>query len=135
MSAHNSKTSGSDAKIERLDARTQQTVDAINKVNDKATALRVRRQRDPDTLGDKFLKMAIPGLTGLVGGKVFQLVWNSVTSRAHPGPDDDAQDRRQGLMMSVVFAAASAAFSTLLTDLSDRGAASIVRRLQIRRDR
>lgn len=118
-----------------LDETTDKTVAAINKVDTKVTEMRQRRMADPDTLGDKALKMVIPTLAGLVGGKIFQMVWNNVTARVHPGPDDDAKDQQQGLMMSVLFAAASAAFGTLLTRLSDRGANSLVHHMQVRRDR
>ena len=97
--------------------------------------MRQRRMADPDTLGDKALKMIIPSLAGLVGGKLFQMVWNSVMARVHPRPDDDVKDQQQGLIMSVLFAAASAAFGTLLTRLSDKGANSLVHHMQIKRDR
>ena len=79
--------------------------------------------------------MIIPSLAGLVGGKLFQMVWNSVMARVHPRPDDDVKDQQQGLIMSVLFAAASAAFGTLLTRLSDKGANSLVHHMQIKRDR
>ncbi|RYQ23870.1 membrane associated protein [Bifidobacterium pseudolongum subsp. globosum] len=127
MSEHNN--------MHDLDETADRTVAAINKVDTKVTEMRQRRMADPDTLGDKALKMIIPSLAGLVGGKLFQMVWNSVMARVHPGPDDDVKDQQQGLMMSVLFAAASAAFGTLLTRLSDKGANSLVHHMQIKRDR
>lgn len=127
MSEHNN--------MHDLDETADRTVAAINKVDTKVTEMRQRRMTDPDTLGDKALKMIIPSLAGLVGGKLFQMVWNSVMARVHPSPDDDAKDQQQGLMMSVLFAAASAAFGTLLTRLSDKGANSLVHHMQIKRSR
>ncbi|RYQ28873.1 DUF4235 domain-containing protein [Bifidobacterium pseudolongum] len=127
MSEHNN--------MHDLDETADRTVAAINKVDTKVTEMRQRRMADPDTLGDKALKMIIPSLAGLVGGKLFQMVWNSVMARVHPSPDDDVKDQHQGLMMSVLFAAASAAFGTLLTRLSDKGANSLVHHMQIKRDR
>lgn len=127
MSEHNN--------MHDLDETADRTVAAINKVDTKVTEMRQRRMADPDTLGDKALKMIIPSLAGLVGGKLFQMVWNSVMARVHPSPDDDVKDQQQGLMMSVLFAATSAAFGTLLTRLSDKGANSLVHHMQIKRDR
>ena len=127
MSEHNN--------MHDLDETADRTVAAINKVDTKVTEMRQRRMADPDTLGDKALKMIIPSLAGLVGGKLFQMVWNSVMARVHPSPDDDAKDQQQGLRMSGVFAAASAAFGTLLTRLSDKGANSLVHHMQIKRSR
>lgn len=51
----------------------------------------------------------------------------------HPGPEDDEADRKQGLLMSVLFAAASAAFGTVVTTYSDKLTQSIVSRLQRKR--
>ena len=127
MSEHNN--------MHDLDETADKTVAAINKVDAKVTEMRQRRMADPDTLGDKALKMIIPSLAGLVGGKLFQMVWNSVMARVHPRPDDDVKDQQQGLIMSVLFAAAAAAFGTLLTRLSDKGANSLVHHMQIKRDR
>ena len=127
MSEHNN--------MHDLDETADKTVAAINKVDAKVTEMRRRRMADPDTLGDKALKMIIPSLAGLVGGKLFQMVWNSVMARVHPRPDDDVKDQQQGLMMSVLFAAASAAFGTLLPRLSDKGTNSLVHHMQIKRDR
>lgn len=127
MSEHNN--------MHDLDETADKTVAAINKVDAKVTEMRQRRMADPDTLGDKALKMIIPSLAGLVGGKLFQMVWNSVMARVHPRPDDDVKDQQQGLIMSVLFTAASAAFGTLLTRLSDKGANSLVHHMQIKRDR
>ena len=121
MSEHNN--------MHDLDETADKTVAAINKVDTKVTEMRQRRMADPDTLGDKALKMIIPSLAGLVGGKLFQMVWNSVMARVHPRPDDDVKDQQQGLIMSVLFAAASAAFGT------DKGANSLVHHMQIKRDR
>ncbi|KFI64155.1 DUF4235 domain-containing protein [Bifidobacterium cuniculi] len=118
-----------------LDSTADKAVKAINKVDDKVTALRRQRMTDPDTLGDKAVKAIIPSLAGLVGGKLFQLVWNSVTSKVHPDLDDDERDRQSGIMMSMLFAAASAAFGVLVTRISDKGALDFVQHRQAKRTR
>lgn len=56
-----------------------------------------------------------------------------MTNKVHPGPEDDEADRKQGLLMSVLFAAASAAFGTVVTTYSDKLTQSIVSRLQRKR--
>lgn len=117
-----------------LDATTDKTVATLNRMNDKVTAMREARTTDPDTLGDKVFRMAFPAAVGLIGGKVFSSVWNLVVAKIHPSPDDDAQDRQQGLIMGMLFAAASAAFGTLLTDVSTKGVQKIITRLQRKRD-
>ncbi len=61
MSEHNN--------MHDLDETADKTVAAINKVDAKVTEMRQRRMADPDTLGDKALKMIIPSLAGLVGGR------------------------------------------------------------------
>ena len=112
QSAH---TRDTNEKLANLDNTTKETVQRIDKVNNKITDLREQRMRDPDTLGDKAFKLAFPALIGMVAGKAFQSVWNLVTNKVHPSPNDDEADRKQGLLMSVLFAAASAAFSTVVT--------------------
>lgn len=130
QSAH---TRDTNEKLANLDNTTKETVQRIDKVNNKITDLREQRMRDPDTLGDKAFELAFPALVGMVAGKAFQSVWNLVTNKVHPGPEDDEADRKQGLLMSVLFAAASAAFGTVVTTYSDKLTQSIVSRLQRKR--
>ncbi|PLS27619.1 membrane associated protein [Bifidobacterium anseris] len=144
MNKHQHESASADAKLtaatdaiagERsdLDAMTDKTVAELNRVNNKVTAMREARTSDPDTLGDKVFRMAFPAVVGLVGGKVFSSVWNLVINKVHPSPDDDEQDRQQGLIMSMLFAAASAAFGTLLSEVSTKGVQKIIARMQTKR--
>ena len=144
MNKHQHESASADAKLtaatdaiagERsdLDAMTDKTVAELNRVNTKVTAMREARTSDPDTLGDKVFRMAFPAVVGLVGGKVFSSVWNLVINKVHPSPDDDEQDRQQGLIMSMLFAAASAAFGTLLSEVSTKGVQKIIARMQTKR--
>ncbi len=147
MKKHNEASTDADVKLaaasnaiadERkhdLDETTAKTVAQLNKANAKVTKLREERIADPDTLGDKVFRMAFPAVVGLVGGKVFSSVWNLITAKIHPSPDDDEQDRQQGLIMSMLFAAASAAFGTLLTSVSTKGVQKIIAGMQARRRR
>lgn len=144
MNKHQHESASADAKLtaatdaiagERsdLDAMTDKTVAELNRVNNKVTAMREARTSDPDTLGDKVFRMAFPAVVGLVGGKVFSSVWNLIINKVHPSPDDDEQDRQQGLIMSMLFAAASAAFGTLLSEVSTKGVQKIIARMQTKR--
>ena len=88
------------AEVERLDPRQE------------------RAAYDPDGCCEirkvEPLRRAKAGLDSWISGrKAFQSVWNLVTNKVHPSPNDDEADRKQGLLMSVLFAAASAAFSTV----------------------
>lgn len=122
------------------------TVAMFHRIDRKVDAMRTARLRDPDTLGDKIIKSALPALIGLVAGKCFEVLWAKGThTPARPGylrrhttvgkvlggsaeSTDDAG--RQGLLMAVLFAAASAAFGTLVSQLADRGSRAFVARLQ-----
>ena len=43
--------------------------------------LREDRLNDPDSLGDKLIKSAVPALAGLVAGKAFQMIWDKGTTK------------------------------------------------------
>lgn len=109
-------------------------VSAINQVNAVVTHMVRQREDDPDTLSDHLLQYLVPAITGLIGGRLFQLVWDAVTSRNRQGLlDEDNQDKQQGLIMSMLFAGASAAFGTLLSTISTRGINSFIQKRHNRR--
>lgn len=101
----------------------------LDHVNAKVDAMRDERINDPDSLGDKLLKFALPSLAGLVAGKVFQMLWNKGTGARL----SDEEETRQGLLVSVVFAALSAAFTAAVSQLSVRGSQAFVARRHRRR--
>lgn len=96
----------------------------LDRVNAKVDDMRNERLNDPDSMGDKLLKFALPSIAGFVAGKAFQLLWNKGTG-AKLSEEDEAQ---QGLLMSVLFAALSAAFTASVSMLSDRGSKAFVAR-------
>ncbi|NEG55216.1 DUF4235 domain-containing protein [Bifidobacterium platyrrhinorum] len=108
-------------------------VEALHRVDEKVDALREQRMNDPESLGDKLLKWAVPSLAGLIGGKLFQLVWNHGMSRRNVRRGL-AADAPQGVLASVAFSVLSAAFGALVSQLSDRGSKAIVDRRHRRRD-
>ena len=108
----------SDTTYTHPDSSADKTIAGLRRIDDKVDALRARMLNDPDSLGDKLLKMAIPAVAGLV-----QLLWDKGTGRSR----NDAEVQ-QGLLMSVAFAAASAAFGAVVSTLSGRGSQALVDR-------
>lgn len=108
------------------------TVAMFRRIDGKVDAMRERRLNDPDSLGDKILKAALPALTGLVVGKIFSGAWNRGAARRNIRLGREA-DADQGLFMSLAFAAASAAIGAVASKLSDRGSQAWVSRRHRRR--
>ncbi|MDF7640807.1 DUF4235 domain-containing protein [Bifidobacterium sp. ESL0784] len=97
--------------------------------------MRQHRLQDPDTLGDKIVKVVLPTVLGALAGKIFKTIWdNQVTNRHAPAGGDSAEDaQQQGFIASVIFAAASAAFGSVISTLGTRGSNALVTRRQNRR--
>lgn len=100
-------------------------VAAFHGIDEKVIAMRKQRLNDPDSLGDKIIKVVIPTVTGLLAGKLFQLLWDRGVS---PKQTQDTSDAQEGLLASLLFAAASAAFGAVLTQLANKGSAALVNR-------
>lgn len=100
--------------------------------------MRQHRLQDPDTLGDKIVKIIVPTVLGTLAGKVFKTVWDSQVTNRHrsagagSGIAEDAQ--QQGFIASVIFAAASAAFGSVISSLGTRGSNALVTRRHNRRN-
>ncbi|RSX50095.1 DUF4235 domain-containing protein [Bifidobacterium callimiconis] len=138
-------------------SNVDQIVDAFGRFDAKVDAMRERRLNDPDSLGDKLLKFALPSVAGFVASKAFQLLWNNtVSSRSvkrsgrHTSKSDVSRetitesdsslgdgviDERESLFMSIAFSALSAALSAVVSQLSDRGSQALVTRRHNRRTR
>ena len=76
-------------------------VDSLHRIDEKVNRLREDRLNDPDSLGDKLIKSAVPALAGLVAGKAFQMIWDKGTSKRNLRKGL-AADAPQGLAMSLV---------------------------------
>ena len=57
-------------------------VDSLHRIDEKVNRLREDRLNDPDSLGDKLIKSAVPALAGLVAGKAFQMIWDRAQANA-----------------------------------------------------
>jgi hypothetical protein len=104
-----------------------QAIAGLHRIDEQVNTMRDQRLADPDSLGDKLIKLALPALTGMIAGKVFQMVWDKGAGRHNlrKGLDSDAP---QSLMMGLAFAAASAAFGAVVSQLSERGSRAFVDR-------
>lgn len=147
-----------------------EAVAMFHRIDRKVNAMREAKLADPDSLGDKVIKAALPALAGLVAGKLFDVLWRKGTGM---GPSASRRGRRrgvaadtgatagssashaaggaagntaaaagtsapdastqQGLVMSLLFAAASAAFGAVVSTLSDRGSQAWVKHRQRKR--
>ncbi|WP_033494341.1 DUF4235 domain-containing protein [Bifidobacterium biavatii] len=131
------------------DVQAESTADQIiavfDKINEKVDAMRAKRINDPDSLGDKLLKFALPSVAGFVAGKLFTFAWNRSVGRnrkaAMPAGTagagslgDGVVDEKESLMMSVLFSALSSAVGAAVSQLSDRGSQAIVDRRHRRRN-
>jgi hypothetical protein len=114
----------SEDPAERLGKTADSIVASLGNIDRKVKAMTSARTNDPDTLGDKIIKVAIPSLTGLIAAKVFQTLWNRGTARLQTDDSDD--DAQQGLLMTLLFAGLSAAFGAILSQLSDMGSRAFV---------
>lgn len=100
-------------------------VAALHRIDEKVDEMSRKRKADPESMGDKLFKSAAPALAGLLAGRMFQSLWNRGVTRR--GLDKDAAGM-QGVLLSVAFAAASAALGSLISQLSTRGSQALVDR-------
>lgn len=105
------------------ESSADRTVAALQRIDEKVNAMRLKRENDRDTLFDKIIKAAIPALMGLIAGKAFEMIWKKQTTEHGLSTDDST---KQGLVMSVLFAGASAALSAIISELSNRGSQALV---------
>lgn len=114
-----------------IESTADRIVVGFDKINEKVDTMRAERLNDPDSLGDKLLKAALPSIAGFVAGKVFTVLWNRGTSRRKSGTGalgDGVVDDHESFVMSLLFSALSAAIGAVVSQLSDRGSQAIVDR-------
>ena len=97
----------------------------LHDVDGKVAEMRTTAQNDEETLFDKVLKVALPGIAGIAAGRVFKLLWNrSLTKFA--GKKGEPVDTEDSVFLSVLFAALLAAITAIVSQLSDRGSKALV---------
>ncbi|RSX51322.1 hypothetical protein D2E25_1877 [Bifidobacterium goeldii] len=111
----------------------------LDRINKKVDDMRNARLNDPDSLGDKLVKFAVPSIAGFVAGKAFQLLWNKGVAKRVPhgagAIGDGVVDDHESWLMSVAFSAASAAFTAVVSQLSNRGSQALVDRRHHRKNK
>nr|WP_236632781.1 DUF4235 domain-containing protein [Bifidobacterium xylocopae] len=112
-----------------MSATADSAVAKFHAIDEKVDAMRSQVNADPDSLGDKLLKFALPSLAGLLAGKLFKSVWDSRNTARNNGIEqhDDGQEQ-ESMVASLVFAALSAALTAVVSELSDRGSQALVSR-------
>lgn len=98
-------------------------VTRLQAVDTAVTALKARRERDPETLGDKILLFALPTIAGVAIGRIMQSVWSGVERRCIAGGKTKATT---SLIVSLSRTAISAAVAAVTNQLSSMAAQAIV---------
>lgn len=101
-------------------------VDSLHRIDEKVNRLREDRLNDPDSLGDKLIKSAVPALAGLVAGKAFQMIWDKGTSKRNlrKGLAADAPQSLARVWHSPPCSARTP--GAVVSQLSDRGSKAFV---------
>ncbi|BDR53987.1 hypothetical protein KIMH_00980 [Bombiscardovia apis] len=124
----------SQADGSQLNATADKAVAQFQAIDEKVNAMRTQVRMDPDSLGDKLLKFAIPSLAGLVFGRIFKSVWDKNVSRSRGGIEgNDSGEQQEGFIASIVFAGLSAAFAAVVSQVSNKGSQALVDRLHSRK--
>ncbi|MGV7020216.1 hypothetical protein ACWA09_05975 [Gardnerella vaginalis] len=108
------------------------TIKRLNKVNDKAIALRQKRLKNPDTLLDMIAKSAIPAIVTMVVGKVAEIVWKHYVknNKMHKIAQNKQED---SLLMNIGLAIFSAILTTVAGRYTNRAVLSAIKKRQSRR--
>jgi hypothetical protein len=115
----------------RLGEMADSIVAKLGVVDRKVDEMARARTNEPDTMGDKIFKAAVPALAGLIAGKVFQTLWHKGIVKRRS--NDSEADERQGLLLTLLFAGLSSAFGAVISQLSDAGSQAFVEHRHIKR--
>lgn len=96
-----------------------------SKVND----MRQQVENDPETVGDKLIKILIPAVASLLVGQLFKMFWNKATKNS----EDSIDDERQGIFMTILFSGISAAISSAVSQFSGIGSSAFIKHRQKKR--
>lgn len=118
----------------KLKPTADEVVDKLQKTDKKINSFYDKLASDPDTIGDKLLRRAIPALTNIAAGKVFQKAWTKSRKKLSHKPESAQNSLAQGLLTSMLFAGLYAAFSTFISHWSNKGTQALVKRRQNKRN-
>ncbi|MBF9308953.1 DUF4235 domain-containing protein [Bifidobacteriaceae bacterium NR044] len=140
--------SSANNKFARNHRAAQITVQRLNAANHKIDALRERRLKNPNTLGDSLLKAALPSFATFIAGQIAHVIWKkhvdtkkiNLNSNNHPNnlsKEKIEQKQRvkqeEPLLMSIGFAVFSAILTTIVGRLVSSGTLSYIARRQRKR--
>lgn len=125
MSTGNESTGQDKAAPKAGSANADAIIAGLQTVDNAVAALKARRERDPETLGDKILLFALPTIAGVVVGRIMQSVWAGIERRSIAGGNTKATT---SLVASLSRTAISAAVAAVTNQLSSMAAQSIVSR-------
>lgn len=100
-------------------------VERFHAIDDKVRDMTSSVKSDPDSLTDKVIKWVLPSLAGYLAGKIFQSVWDNAQTRRNGGLESE-EGQQQGTIASLAFAVLSAALTTLVSGVIDRGSQAFV---------
>ena len=104
-----------------------QVVGMLHQVDGKVNDMRNSIESDPDSLTDKLVKFALPGIAALLAGKLFQAFWSGLVRKRNGGidnPEEDQESATAGLLFGVL----SAAVTALVSGLFERGSQALIDR-------
>lgn len=140
--------SSANTKTQQSHRAAQATVQRLNAANRKIEALRERRLRNQNTLGDSLLKSALPSFATFIAGQIAHLIWkkhvdtrkinlNSNSRSNNLSKEKVAQKQRikqeEPLLLSLGFAVFSAILTTIVGRLANHGTLSYIARRQRKR--
>ena len=135
-------------KSARSHRAAQITVQRLNAANHKIDALRERRLKNPNTLGDSLLKAALPSLATFIAGQIAHVIWKKhvdtkkINLNSNNRPNNLSKEKiaqkqcvnqEEPLLMSLGFAVFSAILTTIVGRLVSSGTLSYIARRQRKR--
>ncbi|MFU0512725.1 DUF4235 domain-containing protein [Gardnerella greenwoodii] len=140
--------SSANNKYARNHRAAQATVQRLNAANRKTDALRERRLKNPNTLGDSLLKAALPSLATFIAGQIAHVIWKkhvdtkNINLNSNNRPNNLSKEKiaqkqcvnqEEPLLMSLGFAVFSAILTTIVGRLVSSGTLSYIARRQRKR--
>ncbi|MFU0569871.1 DUF4235 domain-containing protein [Gardnerella vaginalis] len=140
--------SSANNKSARNHRAAQATVQRLNAANRKIDALRERRLKNPNTLGDSLLKSALPSFATFIAGQIAHVIWKkhvdtrtinlSSNNRSNNLSKEKIAQKQnvkqeEPLIMSLGFAVFSAILTTIVGRLASHGTLSYIARRQRKR--
>ena len=107
---------------------TESIVERLEGISGKVDDMRASREKDPDSLGDKLLTMLVPAASALIAGKAFSAWWKRRGRSTGRSARTDSGHESYNLVVGVAFAALSAAFVAVVSQLSEHGSRAYVDR-------